>query len=83
MIDFLQSTIRQAGAIALTYYRQGVITSEKSNGMDHDLVGPILICQEAGAVVTNHRGQPWQPGQQDVVIANANLHPKLLKLFDN
>ncbi len=53
-----------------------------NHGLDHDLVGPILICREAGAVVTNHRGDPWQLGRQDVVIANPTLHPKLLNLFD-
>ncbi|ETW99620.1 inositol monophosphatase family protein [Candidatus Entotheonella palauensis] len=52
-----------------------------NHGLDHDLAGPLLICQEAGAVVTDHRGQPWQIGRQDVVIANPALHPKVLDLF--
>ena len=53
-----------------------------NHGMDHDFAGPLLICQEAGAVVTDHQGQPWQPGRQDVVVANPALHGKVLGLFD-
>jgi hypothetical protein len=36
---------------------------------------------DRATVVTDHRGQPWQPGREDVVIANPVLHPKLLSLF--
>ena len=69
--------------ISLGYLASGAIDFCAFNhGLDHDLVGPILICQEAGAVVTDHRGQPWQPGRQDVVIANPVLHPQLLSLFE-
>ena len=68
--------------LPLGYLASGAIDFCAFNhGLDHDLVGPILICQEAGAVVTNHEGKPWQPGRQDVVIANPGLHPKLLALF--
>jgi myo-inositol-1(or 4)-monophosphatase len=69
--------------LSLGYLAHGAIDFCAFNhGLDHDLVGPVLICQEARAVVTDHEGNAWQPGRQDVVIANPTLHPKLLALFD-
>jgi len=50
-------------------------------GMDWDYLAPFLICEEAGAVVTDSDGNPWKRGRQDFVVANPDLHPKLLELF--
>lgn len=50
-------------------------------GMDWDFLAAFLICEEAGAVVTDSDGNPWRRGRQDYVIANPDLHPKLLRLF--
>jgi fructose-1,6-bisphosphatase/inositol monophosphatase family enzyme len=56
MNDFLQSIIRQAGAIALTYYRQGVTASEKSNR--GDVVTEADVAVSAFLVETIHRRYP-------------------------
>lgn len=50
-------------------------------GLDHDYIGPTLICSEAGARVTDSYGTPWSLGRQDIVIANPVLHAKLMELF--
>ncbi len=50
-------------------------------GLDFDYLPGILICQEAGAVVTDSDGNPWKRGKQDVVIANPVLHKEVMKYF--
>lgn len=50
-------------------------------GMTWDFLALFLICEEAGAIVTDSDGNPWKRGRQDYVIANKNLHPQLLELF--
>ncbi|HLD61015.1 MAG TPA: inositol monophosphatase [Patescibacteria group bacterium] len=50
-------------------------------GYDHDYLAPMLICSEAGAKVTDSKGEAWQRGQRDLVIANPKLHPQIMKLF--
>ncbi|MFB6181974.1 MAG: hypothetical protein ABEJ24_03690 [Candidatus Magasanikbacteria bacterium] len=39
------------------------------------------IIKEAGATVTNSHGEEWSRGEQDVVVANPNLHSELLEFF--
>jgi len=50
-------------------------------GLDHDYLGPALICSEAGACVTDSEGNPWVRSRQDIVIANPRLHAKIMTLF--
>ena len=50
-------------------------------GFDHDYLAPILISEEAGAIVTDCHGRPWQRGGKDLVMSNPKLHSELLKLF--
>ncbi len=52
-----------------------------NGGFDHDYTAPAFICSEAGALVTNAKGEPWRRGMSDIVIANSKLHPKVLELF--
>jgi len=52
-------------------------------GLDWDYLAPVLIAREAGAIVTNSYGEPWTRGRQDVIIANPDLHPKVMELFDH
>lgn len=51
-------------------------------GKDHDYLVPDLLAREAGGVVTNTSGVPWQRGMQDIVIANPGIHGELLQLID-
>jgi len=50
-------------------------------GFDHDYLPVALICREAGALVTNSEGGEWTRYRRDIVIANPNLHSKVLELF--
>lgn len=50
-------------------------------GFDHDYLPGALICREAGAIVTDSDGNEWTRYRRDIIIANPNLHPKLLELF--
>lgn len=52
-----------------------------NTGYDHDNLAPALICQEAGAVVTDSEGNPWTRQRRDIMIANPKLHPKIMELF--
>lgn len=53
----------------------------QNSGLDHDYLAPVLMCREAGAIVTDSDGNPWKRGRQDIVIANPKLHPWLMELF--
>lgn len=50
-------------------------------GQDWDYLASFLICQEAGAHITDSDGNPWQRGRQDYIIANPTLHKELFKHF--
>lgn len=79
-----ENTQRQLGCISqLCYVAKGAIDVGAGNaGMDWDLLPTLFMCQEAGAIVTDSDGNPWKRGRQDYVIANEDLHPKLLALFE-
>ena len=49
-----------------------------NGGVDHDYFAPVLLCQEAGAKVTDSDGNPWQAGRSDLVMANPVLHDKVM-----
>ncbi|NQV12747.1 MAG: inositol monophosphatase [Parcubacteria group bacterium] len=50
-----------------------------NGGVDHDYFAPVLLCQEAGAKVTDSDGNPWQAGRSDLVMANPTLHDKIME----
>lgn len=52
-------------------------------GFDYDYAAAALICREAGALVTDSDGNPWQRGRQDIVIANPKLHPKIIEMLNS
>jgi len=65
-----------------TYVATGAVDFSIGNaGLEWDYRAPFLICEEAGAVVTDSDGNPWKRGRQDYVIANPNLHGKVMELF--
>lgn len=68
--------------IASCYVASGGIDFFVENaGFDHDYAAPTLICSEAGAAVTDADGNPWRRGRRDLVIANPELHAKVLELL--
>ena len=42
-----------------------------------DLAAGVLLIREAGGVVTDYSGRPWQPADRNVVAANSVLHETL------
>ena len=50
-------------------------------GYDHDYLAPMLICKEAGAIVTDCFGNPWERGRADLVMASPAIHSSVIKLF--
>lgn len=68
--------------LASCYVASGGIDFFAENaGFDHDYAAAVLICAEAGAVVTDADGNPWRRGRRDLVIANPKLHPRVLELL--
>ncbi len=59
----------------------GVDFFAENCGYDYDYLAVALICQEAGAMVTDIDGNPWKRDRRDIVVANPKLHPKVLQLF--
>lgn len=72
-----------ASAPAACYLAKGSIDFMINNvGLDWDYLPTLFIAKEAGAKVTNSNGKEWQRGQQDIIVANPSLHPKLLQFFE-
>lgn len=49
-----------------------------------DLIGVaagVLLITEAGGVVTDLHGQPWQPGSPDILAAAPGIHAELLSVL--
>jgi fructose-1,6-bisphosphatase/inositol monophosphatase family enzyme len=51
-------------------------------GYSYDCLPIVLICSEAGAIVTDSFGRAWNPHGRDLVIANPRLYPVLLGFFE-
>ena len=69
-------------AASICYIANGTFGFAVSNaGLDWDLLPPFLICSEAGAVITDSDGNPWERGRQDYVLANPEIHPQIMKLL--
>ncbi len=68
--------------LSVCYLASGGVDFQAGNaGLDWDFLAPFLIAEEAGAIVTNSYGEPWRRGRQDYVIANPDLHPKVMEMF--
>ena len=66
-----------------SYLATGGVDSMITNGgVDHDYFVPTLLCQEAGAKVTDSDGNLWQSGRSDLVMANPLLHKKLMEIVN-
>lgn len=48
-----------------------------------DYAAPALLAEEAGCTVTNSQGKPWEFNDRNIIIANKNLHPILLKVVSS
>jgi len=43
----------------------------------------VLICREAGALVTDITGAPWTVTSGDVLAANPVLHSQMLEIINS
>lgn len=46
-----------------------------------DMAAGVLMCREAGAVVTDVDGEPWTLESNSVLAANPRLHPRMLEII--
>jgi myo-inositol-1(or 4)-monophosphatase len=46
-----------------------------------DMAAGALICEEAGARVTDVSGSPWTVDSESIVVANAKLHAEMLEVI--
>lgn len=76
------SVLNFASAASLCFVACGILDFATGNaGLDWDRLPTNLICEEAGAIITDSDGNPWERGRQDYIIANPDLHPKVLAMF--
>lgn len=80
--DYSMKMREFGNAASLCYTAKGAVDFAFGNaGFEWDFLPTFLICQEAGLIVTDSDGNPWQIGRQDYIIANSVLHPQLLSYF--
>ncbi|HLD57868.1 MAG TPA: inositol monophosphatase family protein [archaeon] len=83
-LKLLSNHTRQFGAAALEFCylaagRMDIVEITDTNPWD---VGAgSLIAKEAGAVVTDLSGNPWDTTKKDILAANSKLHSQLLKIL--
>lgn len=83
-LDTNASIVNFGCAGMLCYVAKGNMDFAIGNaGLDWDLLPNFLICEEAGAKITNSSGEPWTRGRQDYVIANPIVHPKVLEILND
>jgi myo-inositol-1(or 4)-monophosphatase len=46
-----------------------------------DVAAGLLIAEEAGAIATDFNGNKWKPKKGAFIVANKNLHSKILKIL--
>ncbi|HYE59881.1 MAG TPA: inositol monophosphatase [Candidatus Kapabacteria bacterium] len=81
-VDTDISIMNTAASCSYAYVASGSVDFAIGNsGLDWDRIGPLLICREAGAKVTDSDGNDWKRGRQDCVVANPTLHPHVMTLF--
>ena len=76
--------IRRMGSAALDlcYVARGVFDCFWERGLAAwDVSAAGLICQEAGVVVTDYKGQKFHPFQATIVASRSPLHKEILSLF--
>lgn len=74
--------VRRGGSAALdiAWVAAGWLDGYWERGIQvWDMAAGVLLVHEAGGVVTAYSGQPWRPGDRNVVAANSVLHTALLQ----
>jgi len=52
-----------------------------SNLADHDVLAPKLIVEEAGGVICDYKGDPWQRGVSNIIVTHPDLKEWALAYF--
>jgi myo-inositol-1(or 4)-monophosphatase len=79
--------MRRLGTIALemAYLADGrydaMIAGRGRPQQLYDVAAGMLLVQEAGGQVTNHRGEPYRPYSTDLVASNGLVHAELVALI--
>ena len=85
-LKVMSSHTRQFGAVALElcYLAAGRIdVFEASNANSYDVAAGSLIAREAGAKITDFKGNFWDLSKQDILATNRKLHKEILGAIKN
>lgn len=83
-ISKIARAVRRPGAAALdiAYLSSGVFDAFWEKGLcSWDICAGIALVEEAGAIVTNFKGNPVNLAAGEVAISNKKIHKKMLKLL--
>lgn len=83
--NFIMKTrgIRRAGAAAydLCLVAQGSFDAFwEKNLSAWDTAAGTLLVREAGGIVTNYAGKPYDPKMDDIIAGSKNIHPKVVEI---
>jgi len=85
--DTRTSRVLGSAALELAYLAAGRFDAHIHNASNfYDAAAGAIIAQEAGAVVSDFSGRPWQPpvdGSQDLLVTSPTLQPQFLSLLKN
>lgn len=73
--------VRRAGSAALdmAWLADGRLDGYWEAGLSPwDWAAGLLLVREAGGVISDYQGQPWEMGKKQFVASNGPLHPALL-----
>lgn len=85
--DARTSRVFGSAALSLAYLAAGRFDAHIHNASNfYDAAAGAIIAQEAGAVISDFSGRPWQPpvdGSQDLLVTSPTLQPQFLSLLKN
>jgi myo-inositol-1(or 4)-monophosphatase len=57
------------------------LLTDLTTAVHQGVAAKVLLVAEAGGVVTDLRGAPWQPAPTEVLAAVPGVHPGLLSIL--
>ena len=70
-------------SVPLALVASGVLHAYLATSLEpEDMAASVVLIREAGGVVTNLSGHPWNVGDASILAANPVLHAELCKLFE-
>ena len=79
-------TLRMLGSAALNLCQtaSGTFDAVVANGLvSYDIAAGLVIAKEAGAIITDFKGKPWNLtlGRSDILVSNRTLHKQLIHIL--